>query len=72
MKTAIFAIQIASALLFSLSVLLQTRGTGLSITFGGTGNFYHEKRGAEKILAISSIVFVVIFLGSSFAINFVH
>jgi len=50
-----------------LSVLSQNRGSGLSATFGGTGDFYVEKRGAEKILYNFTIVLAILFVGMSVA-----
>jgi len=50
-----------------LAVLSQNRGSGLSATFGGTGDFYVEKRGAEKILYNFTIVLAVLFVGMSIA-----
>ena len=70
MPTVLFILQIVSAILFSLAILLQTRSYGLSATFGGTNQFFHEKRGAEKILSLTSIVLAVIFLGTSYFITY--
>lgn len=70
MKTAITIIQLTSAILLSLSILLQVRSSGLSATFGGTEQFFHAKRGAEKILSVASVIFAIIFLASSYSITF--
>lgn len=73
MKTFILVIQIVSAVLLSLAILVQNRGAGLSITFGGSsGNFYASKRGAEKIFHQATIVLAFIFFGSAFAYHFVY
>ena len=48
--------------LLVLSILSQSKGTGLSATFGGTGEFYATKRGAEKVLYYSTIVLAVLFV----------
>lgn len=50
------------------SILLQKRGAGLGGAFGGGGNVYYEKRGAEKILYNTTIVVSILFLGVAFAI----
>ncbi|EKD93123.1 MAG: hypothetical protein ACD_28C00235G0003 [uncultured bacterium] len=63
--------QIFSAILLSLLILVQNRGSGLSATFGGTGGFYASKRGAERVLAIATIFLLVAFLGLSFAASIV-
>ncbi len=45
-----------------LTVLLQSQGSGLGTTFGGEGNSYRSKRGAEKIIFNTTIVMAVIFV----------
>jgi protein translocase SecG subunit len=52
---------IVSALLIA-SILLQSRGSGLSAFFGGGGEFYQTRRGLEKKIFIATIVLAVIFL----------
>lgn len=58
-------IQLSSAILLIIAVLLQRRGAGLGATFGGEGNVYRTKRGMEKYLFVLTIVLAVIFLGIS-------
>lgn len=58
-------IQLVSAVLLIISILLQNRGTGLGSAFGGEGNVYRTKRGLESVLFKATIVLAVIFLGSS-------
>lgn len=58
-------IQVTSAVLLMISILMQRRGAGLSGTFGGEGGVYSTRRGIEKFLFGATIVFAVIFLGSS-------
>lgn len=55
-------LQIISAFLLIGLVLLQSKGTGLGSTFGGDLGFYGTKRGAEKILFITTIVIALFFL----------
>jgi len=59
--------QIVVAVLLVLSILIQSRGSGLSGTFGGEGNVYSVRRGAEKILFIFTIVFAIVFVGLAVA-----
>lgn len=59
-------IQIVIAVLMVIAILLQQRGTGLSSAFGGEGNVYRTKRGAEKIIFISTIILAVGFLVTAF------
>lgn len=71
MATVISLAQIMTAVLLSLLILIQNRGSGLSTTFEGTGGFYASKRGAERVLAIATIVLVAAFFGLSFAASLV-
>ena len=54
---------IGNAVLLIFFILLQSRGVGLSSTFGGDGAFYRTRRGPEKLLFN-----LTIFLITSFAI----
>jgi len=67
MKTYLTIAQIAVSTLLIVAILLQSRGTGLGSTFGGEGNVYRTKRGVEKVLFRSTIVFAVVFLGLALA-----
>ncbi len=58
-------IQIILAVLLITAILLQNRGAGLGATFGGEGNIYRTKRGAEKFIFIATIVLAVIFLATA-------
>jgi len=55
-------IQIVIAALLIIAVLLQNQGAGLGATFGGEGNIYRTKRGAEKFLFWATIILSVAFL----------
>jgi preprotein translocase subunit SecG len=72
METALRFIQLASALLLIIAVLLQQRGTGLGAAFGGEGNVYRTKRGIEKKLFRLTIILAILFLGSSFGVVFIQ
>ena len=43
-------LHIIIALLLSFSIMLQSRGSGLSAVFGGTGATYVQRRGGEAVL----------------------
>ncbi|MFA6215887.1 MAG: preprotein translocase subunit SecG [Patescibacteria group bacterium] len=58
-------IQIISAILLIIAILIQNKGTGLGAAFGGSGNVYRTKRGLEKNLFIATIVLAVIFLATA-------
>lgn len=71
MKTVLIVLQIVFAVLLSLSILLQSKGAGLSETFGGTSNVYTTKRGAEKVLFAGTIVLSVLLVLNTLAFAFV-
>ncbi len=58
-------VQIASAILLIVTILLQQKGNGLGSTFGGSGGEYSTKRGAERIIFGTTIVLAVIFIATS-------
>ena len=60
-------IQVITAVLLVVVVLLQKQGSGLGGVLGGGdgGNSFSTKRGAEKILFYLTIVFSIIFLGTA-------
>jgi protein translocase SecG subunit len=59
--------QIVIAILLMISILLQNRGSGLSVAFGGDFGGYYTKRGMEKFLFYASIVLGTCFLALSIA-----
>lgn len=59
--------QIFISVVLVVSVLLQQRGSSLGSSFGGTGTTYHTKRGFEKILFNSTIIFGILFVASTIA-----
>ncbi len=54
-------IQIVLSVLLVISILLQQRGTGLGLAFGGEGNVFRTKRGIEKGLFYASIGLATLF-----------
>ncbi|MEK7507843.1 MAG: preprotein translocase subunit SecG [Patescibacteria group bacterium] len=59
-------LQIIASIAIMALVLLQERSAGLSGIFGGGdggGGFYQTRRGAEKAVFISTIVFAIFFCG---------
>ena len=44
------------------AILLQSRGTGLSSTFGGESTAYRSRRGIERTLFRLTIVLIVVFV----------
>lgn len=61
MSTFLTVTQIVISIVLIFLILMQDKGTGLSATFGGTGNFYASKRGVQKILANGTIIFAFLF-----------
>lgn len=68
MEMALIITQIVSSVVLIILILIQNKSGGLSEAFGGGGaEIYHTKKGIEKMVFISTIVFSVIFLGTALA-----
>ena len=65
MGTILTYSQIILAVLLTIFVLVQQRGSGLSSAFGGSGTEYSTKRGAERFFYYATIVLAVLFLAIS-------
>jgi preprotein translocase subunit SecG len=59
--------EVVLAVLLVVSILLQSRGTGIGAAFGGGGNVYRTKRGAEKKLFQFTVLVAILFFGISLA-----
>lgn len=59
--------QLVVAILLIVSILLQSRGSGLSSAFGGDFGGYYTKRGMEKFLFYLSTFLGVIFIALAIA-----
>lgn len=68
MKNIITIVQIVTAAILIVLILLQSRGAGLGGIFGGSSNVYATRRGFERVLFISTIVTAIIFMGSALAV----
>lgn len=62
MRNFFHILTILSVAIMILTILLQSQGSGLSTTFGGGGDSYRSKRGAEKIIYNTTIVTAIIFV----------
>jgi preprotein translocase subunit SecG len=60
------------SVLLILVILVQSRSSGLSSTFGGSGTVRMTKRGAEKVLYVTSIILAALFVLGSIAFIFVR
>lgn len=65
MKTLILIVQTVLGILLMAAILVQSRGAGLGMAFGGSSTVYRTKRGAEKIIFRATIVFAILFMGIS-------
>ena len=57
--------QIVVSIALIILILLQERSSGSAGIFGGGDEFYHTRRGLERIIFIATIVLAVIFAGLS-------
>jgi protein translocase SecG subunit len=71
MKNLFLTLQIITALITIVLVIIQSKGTGIGSTFGGDMGFYGTKRGAERLLFGFTIVVAALFVISSLASLFI-
>ena len=57
-------ITIASIVLMTILILLQTRGASLGAGFGGSGELFTARRGVDKTMHQITIILVILFVGS--------
>lgn len=43
------------------TIAIQAKGTGLSASFGGSGEMYRSKKGVEKVVTYLTILLAVLF-----------
>ncbi len=67
MKSVITISQVIVSIGLIVVILLQSRGSGLSGIFGGSGAVFRTKRGIEKTLFTLTIILAILFLGLSLA-----
>lgn len=60
--TLLQTITLISGVLSILLILLQQRGASLGAGFGASGELFTARRGLDKSLFITTIVFIVIFI----------
>ena len=63
LETLLNVAQIILAILLIVAVMLQSSGTGLGAAFGGGGNAFRTKRGAEKKLFQLTVMLAILFFG---------
>jgi protein translocase SecG subunit len=62
--------QIIIALLIIFFVLIQSKGTGLSSTFGGSFSFYRARRGVEKVITYLTLLLGIALVANSLFLIF--
>ena len=66
MRNLLLWAQVGVSILLVGAILLQQKGSGLGSALGGdNSNIYSTRRGAEKVLFYSTIVFALAFLAIS-------
>jgi len=65
MKNVVIIFQLLVAVSLIILILLQSKGVGLGKAWGGSGEFYKNRRGVEKILFNATILLAFLFLVSS-------
>ncbi len=65
MQVLLRIVHIIISVLLVSAILLQAKGVGLSAAFGGGGEVFRTKRGAEKIIFMMTIILAVLFALSS-------
>jgi protein translocase SecG subunit len=60
-ENILLGIQAVIALLLIICVLVQAKGQGLSMAFGGASTVYRTRRGAEGLVFRATIVLGVLF-----------
>jgi len=61
MQNFFLVIQIILAVVITIFVLLQAKGSGLGSTWGGGGETFHTRRGVEKVIFTMTIVAIILF-----------
>lgn len=54
-------LEIVVATLLIAVILMQVQGTGLSASFGGSGETFRSRRSMEKFLVYATIILAIIF-----------
>ena len=62
MNQILFYTQIVTSIVLIVLIVIQQRGTALGSGFGGGGEIYSTKRGAQKKIYYATIVVATLFL----------
>lgn len=63
MNQILFYLQIIVSILLITLIAMQQRGAALGAGFGGGGEVYSTKRGAQKKMHYATIILAILFLG---------
>ncbi len=55
MRNLFIGIEVVISVGLIASILIQSKGTGLSASFGGGGEFYQSRRGVEKFVTYATV-----------------
>jgi len=58
---ALNILEVIISVLLVIVIILQMQGTGLSSSFGGSGEMFRSKRSIEKFLAYGTVVLMILF-----------
>lgn len=61
MNQVLLIVQLIICIALIGSIAIQAKGTGLSGSFGGSGEMYRSRKGVEKIVTYGTIVLTVLF-----------
>ena len=62
MENFLIIAQIVVAIVLSVLILIQQRGTALGGAFGESGGFYATRRGLEKKIFWATVIFAALFI----------
>ncbi len=65
--TILTIINLVSAVLLIVAILLQQKGAGMGAAFGGSGSVYTTRRGLDRTLFQATIVLSVVFFATAIA-----
>jgi protein translocase SecG subunit len=68
MKTVLSIVQLVLAIILIVEILLQQKGAGLGLTFGGSSNVYSTRRGIDAVIFKATVVTAILFFGLSLVI----
>jgi len=62
MKNILLFAQIIVSITLIITILLQSKGSGIGAVFGGSESLYRSKRGVEKFMVVFTIILAILFL----------